>query len=939
MPDGWLADSPHTDAPFSMTITVGIVGISSFSVLGFLGIAYRRFRRTATNDIEPFSRYVSQGVKYYVGRFVRRQLAAELTLRQFARVHLRNTATEMMVPATYPVRLKVDEVFVPLLLRGPTAGTIVYSDLLDRESSRVVIVGEPGSGKSSLMKRTFRDACRKANSDPRRAALPLLFELRRLADLDQDDLADLTQERLFDQCVSSFGDVAAFQAKDAVEHLQHGPGYLVLLDGLDEVPGQASAQVVRAISDLAEHLGRSSPRSSLIVSTRTQHYLSLHDRVFSDTFHAVTVRAFSLADVYKFLLRWPFEAGRREHVTRLFSRIRQLPSLTEMCTNPLALSMFVARDQQTGGAISPETRTEFYRSLVEELLVNRRLRREEDIGGRQRLLKMREQILGVVCLGHLLDPGEAANSVPAARLLNAIQAIGHTAPDAESLLSSLSIDTGLFSMEREGETYRFLHLTLCEFLAAKEMVNLGDAGWRRIAGRLFSRGTDSTTDGAWDARLAEVTAFGCGLAPRVLQIKILAALVAGDAHEILLRAAIEAQSYDNAAVLGAIRNDAERLAAIGPDAWDEAWFSQLRLLISVLRDIGYGARPEFGPSSQANLPGPAGYLVGLIDAHGTEDILLATLARNDADGAVAIAEGSGRPALLEVVASTADDFSVLVAILARCDAGETSWQNALVHCALRQREIADVLAGSTDTAEPRRPSPGWATAFLTGGSVYGRLLDDVLASAEAWWTEDVPLLQSLARIKPPQSFLRTKVRACLSPGRALFLFVAPLLAVIATVTASTLTVNQSRHSGHTGSTALVLTLGAAVAAIMVPILLLTAIRRQRRGRVAAIEVQVSGLSVKLEQGDIGSRKEARSRLNAISSSETDDVTRFWRKPLLEEVLNLGRFRFAPSDTRENGITRWEPGTLRRLTAGVSREDASALILARQLRDGSPKPSR
>jgi hypothetical protein len=83
-----------------MTITVGIVGISSFSVLGFLGIAYRRFRRTATNDIEPFSRYVSQGVKYYVGRFVRRQLAAELTLRQFARMHLRNTATEMMVPAT-----------------------------------------------------------------------------------------------------------------------------------------------------------------------------------------------------------------------------------------------------------------------------------------------------------------------------------------------------------------------------------------------------------------------------------------------------------------------------------------------------------------------------------------------------------------------------------------------------------------------------------------------------------------------------------------------------------------------------------------------------------------------------------------------------------------------------------------------------------------------
>src|SRR5260370_37110114 len=95
-----------------------------------------------------------------------------------------------------------------------------------------------------------------------------------------------------------------------------------------------------------------------------------------ESFKDLPIQPFSQGDVYQFLIRWPYAKGRSlaREATRLFSKIQQLPSLAEMCTNPLALAMYVARDQQTGGSEFVETRTSSYRALMGELLAKRRAR-------------------------------------------------------------------------------------------------------------------------------------------------------------------------------------------------------------------------------------------------------------------------------------------------------------------------------------------------------------------------------------------------------------------------------------------------------------------------------------------------------------------------------------------------------------------------------------
>jgi hypothetical protein len=910
----------------TVTQLLVLVGVP---LLGLFGGLYRRFRQSETDEIESFSHYLTQGAKYYVGRMIRRQLAAELTLRQYARVHLRSTAKDMIVPARYPVSLKVDEVFVPLLLRGATRQTVEYVDLVEASGARFVVVGDPGSGKSSLMKRTFRDACRRASVDPRRSPVPVLVELRSLSRIEKQKLAELTGDDLFELCTASLREAAAFKATHAVEDLKHGAGYLMLLDGLDEVPSDVSGRVADALTTFASDLALSSPKSSIVISTRTQHYVSLHDRPFREAFKPLSIRPFSIADVYRFLLNWPFESDRADAITRLFSRIRQLPSLTEMCTNPLALSMFVARDQQTDGAISPETRTEFYSSLVDELLVNRRFRREAHAAGRQRLRQVREQVLGTVCLSHLLDPNEALNSVPEQRFCDCILEAGFRDPEVQDVLGGLAIDTGLFSAEREGETYRFMHLTLCEFLAAREVVNAGDEGWTRILQRLERRADPSGNDATdWASRLGEVVAFACGLAPRSLRDRIIRDLAEREDHVLLLRASMEAQGYADESVIAAVRREAESLAQIDPRWWDIAWFARLRWLIAVLRDIAAGARADAGEAT-SSVPRPASYLLSLIDKHGAEHMVLATLARTDADAALVIAEDSGRPSLMDVVVGAVDDFSVLVGILSRSANGGTAWRQALVHCALRQRQVAEILATTGEGVETSLTAGGWQASFLLKGSVYGRVLDDVLDAPRSWRDDDKELLETLARIKAPRRLVWTALRAVASQSPN----IASVIGSITILAAVFVGVGALAELGGGRATSFS-TWSFVVGTTIAVTLLVTTFRRlmwtRRDLRDRMFEVRVGSATLTLGSA-LRSPAPYHGRATVRRSVSPRVTSRLWRKPVLEEVLNLGRFRFSPLDRPDADERRWHPGVIRRIFTGVRNDDIRALLEARRLR--------
>ena len=77
------------------------------------------------------------------------------------------------------------------------------------------------------------------------------------------------------------------------------------------------------------------------------------------------LKPFTPSDMYEFLTRWPFGRHKGAQVTRIHNALADRPTLREMCTNPLVLSMYVADDLKREDALIPDTRTEFYETITE----------------------------------------------------------------------------------------------------------------------------------------------------------------------------------------------------------------------------------------------------------------------------------------------------------------------------------------------------------------------------------------------------------------------------------------------------------------------------------------------------------------------------------------------------------------------------------------------
>jgi predicted NACHT family NTPase len=253
---------------------------------------------------------------------------------------------------------------------GSSTTVVDHSNLLE-VGSRIRVIGDPGAGKSSLVKRLMRDACRLAQATPKKARLPVLIELKKCKvpgnapkDIGAWFLAELKKEALKSD---------VYRMDECFDAYVRGSGLLVLLDGLDEVASAEYQKVQAAIAGLSQTLGKLSDKNAIVLTMRTQFHMQVKD-AFRDSFgHVVALRPFTPSNIYEFLKRWDFGANQREQVNRVYKQLTDRPSLREMCSNPLVLSMYVASDQEKRNLVAPESRTEFYKKVTEELMIKRRL--------------------------------------------------------------------------------------------------------------------------------------------------------------------------------------------------------------------------------------------------------------------------------------------------------------------------------------------------------------------------------------------------------------------------------------------------------------------------------------------------------------------------------------------------------------------------------------
>ena len=469
-------------------------------------------RKIFINYLKSWGIYTIEGIMYWVSRIIKHSLAGALTLRKYCRLQLgKENYKYLHVPSKEEIVLDIDRVYVTLTLekRGSQKQSYNHLDYLMR-GNRILVVGEPGSGKSSLIKRLFRDACSKAIKNPLKNQLPILIELKNLT--PPSTIKDNKLEVwLYEYLLSEIKKSAVYEMVDCFENYSTTAGLLVLLDGLDEVSSNYYPKIEKAINGLSQKLSQLSDKNVIVLTMRTQFHQQIKS-AFRELFpHSTFLKPFTPSDIYEFLARWHFTKEAEKNISRIYKELTDHPTLREMCSNPLILAMYVAEDQAAGSIIAPETRTEFYSKVTEELLINRRLRQKagSTIAPKQ-LREQRERILGKLAYNHLLNASESANSLMWSEGLKVVREVSKCKEsEAESKLRELARETGLVTEEKQAETFRFIHLTFCEFLAAKEAIEGREDGWSNLINSHFQ--FKNSPELHLRSRLIELIRFASGL--------------------------------------------------------------------------------------------------------------------------------------------------------------------------------------------------------------------------------------------------------------------------------------------------------------------------------------------------------------------------------------------------------------------------------------------
>jgi hypothetical protein len=532
--------------------------------------------------IKDVAAYIIDGIVYVLNKIVIHRVAATLTLKRYCRLQLAGVTKSLRIPASAEISINIDDVFIPLVLENTGLGVSYNSSSLLSAGNRLRIIGDPGSGKSSAAKRLFRDECQRAISGVSKCRFPIFIELRNL-ELPKSIASNKLGEWLFGYIKQVSAKHEVYNLEKCFDIYSHTSGLLVIFDGLDEVSSASYPRLAIALVAFSEKLGQLGENNAIVITLRTQFHQQIRadfDNIYPTV---LSVKRFSPSDIYEFLTRWPFAAHRFENVVRIYNDLTDRPSLREMCTNPLVLSMYVAQDQIGGNQIAPDSRTEFYSKVAEELLIKRRAKQIGALNAQAVVREQRLRILGKLAFDHLCDPDQAPNHLVWDHAVKVVSDIikCRKRDDAIGYLRDLAKETGLIGEEQENESFRFIHLTFCEFFCAYEAVNGQVNGWETLLDR-HRRFQDNP---ALRSRLVEALPFATALLPRHTKSKALDQIGACDDTHLLAMTFLETKNYVHPLWSEFVDTTITDLSASSSaEAWDARWLRELHLFLVVASD-------------------------------------------------------------------------------------------------------------------------------------------------------------------------------------------------------------------------------------------------------------------------------------------------------------------------------------------------------------------
>lgn len=480
---------PWWQQPYNVPIAIALGVVASF-------------RKAIINQVNKASQTL---INKLYKRFSGTRLFRNSALRRY-RTALIKKYQKLKIPFRPNRPLNMAEVYVPLQLLNQ--GEPLDAKKTVQNFKRLMIVGQPGSGKTMLLKSLALNYANEKWDIPQQP-VAIILELNRLSD------ATLTIEKQL---------VKALERDDfpnGINFVEQGlkQGMIMLLfDGLDEVNSTDRPKVIQRLTDFIDTYDQ----CRVAITCRTQVYKREFDTQVNQT---VEVVDFNDQQIRNFLQPWKESMSVDKSVEQLLNALQDRPRIMELARNPLMLTIIAYLYTDTAFVL-PHSRAEFYQKATDILLETldqvRQTPTPNRYKGRQKKLVL--QHLALYSQDQTKEKQQDRRHLNwrdvNKQVASILPGLNLTAEaDLDPILVEICERSGLLMPIDGGENYQFTHLTLQEFFAANHLTNNEDGlierfeqdpdVWRETVKLWCGLSRDSTRLIRSVYQKDRVTAFSC----------------------------------------------------------------------------------------------------------------------------------------------------------------------------------------------------------------------------------------------------------------------------------------------------------------------------------------------------------------------------------------------------------------------------------------------